>query len=132
MEINDALYSYLSTYAGLSALISTRIYPDILPQSPTVPAITYQSISKVREHLFRADSTLVKSRYQFSCFGNTRSSSKAVAKQIRFALQNYSGTMGGTGGVIVNAVEIDGEDDNYESDTKLYSTMLDFLIWHEE
>jgi len=124
MDIGEALYSYLSTYIG------TRLYPDILPQTPAYPAVTMQLISRVRDHLFRFDSTLVKSRFQFSCFGLTRTSAKVVSKQIRLALQNYSGVMGGS--VIVSAVEIDGEVDNYEMDTRVYSTMLDFLIWHEE
>ena len=130
MDIGEALYGYLSTYAGLTALISTRLYPDILPQTPTYPAVTMQLISRVRDHLFHADSTMAKSRYQFSCFGLTRTSAKVVSKQIRLALQNYSGMMGGL--VSVSAVEIDGEIDNYETDVKVYSTMLDFLIWHEE
>ncbi len=129
MEINDALFTYLSGYAGLTVLVGDRIYPDILPQKNTGSAIAYQLISRVRDHLFRQDSNMARSRYQFSAYASSRSISKAVAKQLRLALQNYTGFMNG---VNISAVEIDGEVDDYEPDTFLYSTKTDFLIWHEE
>jgi len=132
MEFNDALFSYLSIYPGLTALVGDRIYPDILPQKAITPAIAMQLISRVRVHLFQQDSDLPRSRYQFSIYALSRAISKAVAKQLRLALQNYNGVMGGPGGVTVNAVELDSEIDDYEPNTELYSTKMDFLIWHEE
>ena len=34
MHLEEALYTYLSTYAGLIALTSTRIYPKEKPAQP--------------------------------------------------------------------------------------------------
>ena len=137
MEINEALYSYLSGYAGLTALISNRIYPDILPQNTPYPAITYQKISENEIDTFNQPTTLMMPIYQFSCWGSTRSSSEAVAKQLRLAFKNYkSTTMGGAGGVSVSAVRIINRLGTYETDNDgkiiAYGTLTDFEISYQE
>ena len=38
MIIEEALVAYLTGYAGLSALIGTRLYPLRLPENPTYGA----------------------------------------------------------------------------------------------
>lgn len=132
MEIGEALYSYLSGYAGLTALVSKRIYPNKLPQKTVYPAVTYQRISGSRDHEFKTDSSLVHPVYQISCWDTSRKGADAAAKQVRLALQNYSGTMGGVGGVVVSAVLMEDEPEDYEPDTEIYSTKMDFEIWHYE
>ena len=137
MEINEALYSYLSGYAGLTALISNRIYPDILPQNTPYPAITYQKISENEIDTFNQPTTLMVPIYQFSCWGSTRSSSEAVSKQLRLAFKNYkSTTMGGAGGVSVSAVRIINRLGTYETDNDgkiiAYGTLTDFEISYQE
>ena len=132
MHINDALYSYLSTYAGLTALTSNRIYPDNLPQNPTLPAITYVQLSGNRIHAFQQDTGLTYPTYQFTCWGTSRKSAKTTATELRKALQNYNGLMGGASGVNVSGVLILDESDDFDSETKLYNTYLDFEIWHQE
>ena len=52
MHLEEALYTYLSTYAGLIALTSTRIYPEEKPQNCIMPAVVYSRISTPREHTY--------------------------------------------------------------------------------
>lgn len=137
MEINDALYSYLSGYAGLTALVSNRIYPDILPQNPSYPAITYHDVSEDEIDTFtQPTTTLMMPVYQFNCWGDTRSSSKAVAKQLRLAFKNYHGVMGGVGGVTISAIRIINRMSDFEidGDGKIiaYRTLCDFEISYQE
>ena len=39
--ISSAIYSILSTDSSVTAIVSTRIYPDILPMGADQPAIIY-------------------------------------------------------------------------------------------
>lgn len=135
MEINEALYSYLSTYAGLSALISTRIYPDILPQDPTYPAITYSDVSEDEVETFNTPNTLIGPTIQFTCWGETRASTKAVAKQLRLAFKNYSGVMAGESGLTVSAIKKINSISDIETENNriiAYKVMMDFEIWYQE
>ena len=43
MAAEDSLYTLLSGNAGVTALVSTRIYPDVLPENCTYPAIVYST-----------------------------------------------------------------------------------------
>ncbi len=132
MIIEDALYSYLSTYPGLTALISDRVYPLKRPQKIKSPALTYQKISCPRLHTFGNDPGMATPRFQFSCFAEDYNTVKNIAEQVRFALQDYSGTMGGVDGVIVGAVNLEDEVDLYEEDAEIFRVDLDFIIWHKE
>ncbi len=133
MTIEEALYSYLKGYAGLAALVSTRIYPLILPQDSTFPAVTYQRISGPRIHTMGNDPGLAYPRFQVSCWGKTYASAKAVAAQVIAALQNQRNTTwGGTGGVMVQASILESDRDLYEPDTQVYHVPVDVTIWFIE
>lgn len=132
MTINEALYGYLSGYAGLVALIATRAYSLVAPQNVTKPYVRFQRIDTPREYSHQGYSGLAHPRFQFSVFAETPESAKAVVDQVRTALQGYVGTMGGSGGVTVQAAMVVDERDNYEPDTKLYREDIDVILWHAE
>jgi len=131
MLIEEALFAHLKAHAGLSALIGTRIYPLVLPQNPTLPAITYQKISRVGERAMSSPTPRVaRARFQISCWGTSYASVKDVAEQVKAALQDYSGLMGGSGGVQVLDVNVANEQDIYEPDTGIYHLSVDVMIYH--
>jgi hypothetical protein len=137
VTIGAAVYKYLTTYAGLTALISTRVYPDVLPQSVTYPCVSFEAISEEEIESFQtASSTLIGVTYSFSCWAATRASARAISEQIRTAFKNYSGVMGGAGGVTVSAVEKISRIDStvQDSDGRIiaYLTTIDFQIWYQE
>jgi hypothetical protein len=133
MTIDEALYTYLSTYAGLISLLSTRVYPEVLPQNVIYPAIVYQQIDGDRVHVMGNDSNLANTEWQLTCWGDTITSARAIAAQLRAALQNYSGTMGGAGGVTVQRVYIQpGEASGQDAGTLRFYVRQSYLIWHEE
>ena len=133
--MDDSLYSYLSGYAGLVALVSKRIYPTIMPNNVILPAVSFQRISTERTHAFQADVALTSATYQISSWGKNDTVKKgyahadAVSKQVRAALQNYSGTMGST---TVNAVLLIGELTDYDTATETYAVHQDYEIWYQE
>lgn len=129
MRLEQAVFNRLSTYASLMALVSTRIYPLALPQNGTYPAVTYFRVSSPRIRTFGTNLG-ASTRLQVSCWARSYLAAKGVADQVIAALDGFSGTLGGVGGVPVLALDLDNETDIYEPETGLYHVPLDFTIWH--
>jgi len=138
MNIDEALFTHLSTTAGITALVGTRIYPIVMPPGVALPAISLQKISMERTHAFRQDAAITRASFQISSWAKTDAVKKgyahaqACAAAVRAALQNYSGTMGGIGGIVVDAVLIENEMDDYDSASETYVVHQDFEIWFQE
>lgn len=127
--IEEAINSRLAGYAGLSALVSTRVYPVIAAQGATLPYIVHSRISGVRESAMGSDTGVARTRVQVSSYGSTYSSAKNVAKQARLALQRYSGTIGSDE---ILAIFVENDIDLYEEDTRLYHVATDYLVSYRE
>jgi hypothetical protein len=128
-DITEALYEKLSTTAGLTSLVSTRIYPDLMPQSPTLPAVTYQMISNVREERHRGQTGDSRPRFQLTCWAATALAAAAVAAQVRLAVMAMSGTIES---VVISGVWNAGESRGYEPDTQRYFAAVDVFVAHKE
>lgn len=124
--IEETIYSRLSGFAGLTALVSTRIYPIILPQGVTYPAVTYQRISaEARESCMVDDVGLVRTRFQMTAWSETFKGARTISEQLRQALQRWK-TSGVQGTYIL------GEYDLYDPDSLKYGAAIDAQVVHEE
>lgn len=138
MELNESLYSYLTSVSALAALVGTRIYPDkaIEKVSYIYPYITYEFVSENEVDTFTQQNTgLINSTYQFDVWAKSRASARDVAKQLRKAFKNLKGQIGGTGGVTLSAVnKVSHTTDVEEKDGIViaYRDMQEFEIWHYE
>ena len=135
--LEAALYTRLSGYAGLTALVGTRIYPNIAPQSVQSPFVTYSRISTTRESAMGADTGLVHVRVQVDCWAAAGPNDdgyadvKAVAAQVRAALQRYDATVGS---VVIQDIMLDSEQDLFDAadPVRYHRTSLDFMVHHLE
>lgn len=130
--VEEAVKARLAAVAGVTALISTRVYPVKLPQSATLPAVTYQRVSTIRENAMGADPGVARTRLQVTSAATSYSALKGVTEAVRAALQRYSGTIGG---VVVLDVFLDNETDLFgeeENDAGVYLTAQDFIVIHRE
>ncbi len=129
MHIEEAFSAYLLAYAGLTALIGARLYPEELPQDEDLPAVTFQCISDVKLHSLTEQLGLEQPNYQFTAYANTRLSARSVAEQIKAALCDYSGTMSG---VTVQYIELQTELSSLVSTSdgtvSMHTVDLDFQI----
>lgn len=125
MTIEADLYTRLSGFAGLTALVSTRIYPLVIPQDGALPAVAYQRISAIRTSSMGEDDGIVRARFQVTVWDTTFDSIRAVAEQIRQALQRYT-----TSGI--QAIYFLNETDLYDPETLEYGSALDFEVCYEE
>ena len=132
MIIEEALVTYLTGYAGLTALIGTRVHPLRLPETPTYGAVTYQRISAPRIQSHTGSSALAFPRFQFDCYATTYLGAKRVAEQLRLALDGFKGTMGGATGVAVGSSLSQSDRDFYDPATRTWRVSIDFIIGHTE
>lgn len=136
MSIETDVIAYLKNDGTLMALvgngdspITCRIYPLVLPQNYTAPAVTYQRISGPRVHHLAGAAGRAVPRFQFDIYGASYSSARAAADALRSALDGYSGTMGSTA---VGAVMLRNDFDGYTDDTQSWRVTMDFTISHVE
>ena len=131
MRIEQAIFNRLSTFAGLTALVGARIYPVRLPTRPDYPAISYFRVSRAANRTFGGNTPSASPRLQFDCWAKTYTGVKAIADQVIAALEGFSGTLGGPGGVDVQAIYLENEmDSDFEDSADLYHTILEFTVWH--
>lgn len=123
------LYSRLSGYAGLTALVSTRVYPNVAPQNVTVPFVTYRRVSSVRDSGFGADTGTVTDRFQFDAYATTYSGVRDIVEQLRAALQRWTTA----GPPVVEGVFLETTLETFEAEPALlHHAITDFRIHYQE
>ena len=128
-DLEMVLVDRLTTYADLLSLISTRVYPMILPQKPTLPAVTYQRIDGPREHGMTEEQDMAHLRIQIDSWAETKADAKGVAAEIMNALERWTDTA--TSPVILDSF-LDNDESSYEPDTNIHRIRQDWIIWHRE
>jgi len=126
--LEKAIFTRLSTDAGITALAGNRIYPQILPQNPTLPAITYFRVSTTKPYAQSNSVNIAQARLQISCWAETYSVMKSLVEAVRKSLDGFSG--------VVNGIQITSYlntcYDLYDDDTGIYHGIVDFKIFYEE
>lgn len=115
MSAETEVYAALSGHAGLTAIVSTRIYPDVLPEKTIYPAVVFsrESTNPIRSisgHYFGADVSL-----QVGCWGNTRTEADAAGTQAEAAL-------------IASGMFPRGKNSGYDPETDLYASIIEVEI----
>lgn len=128
-DFENAVRTRLTEHAGTTALIGTRAWYGALPQDATFPACSVQQISAPRISAMGADVDKVESRQQVRACAKTRAGAKALADQVRAALQRFSGTVAS---VVIHDCFLVDESPEYEDATKVYAVRFDFKVWGTE
>ena len=130
MSIESVIYDRLSGHAGLSALVSTRVYPNVAPQNVTVPFVTYRRVSALRESGYGEDIGIVTSRFQIDMYATTYSGVRAIAEQVRAATQRYRAS--GTDPEVIDTF-IENELETFEAEPALlHHAVTDIRIHYRE
>ena len=127
--IEEAIRTRLTSYAGVTALASTRTYPLVLPQGVTLPAIRYQKIDAEREHMMGSDSGVVGALFQVDSYAADPLAAKNLAAQVKAALSRYRDTVGD---VVIQDVLLEGESEHFEDKVRMYRERQDYLVFYLE
>lgn len=122
MTIAALLFQALTNDLGVAALVGTRVYPLMLPQQATLPAIRYQRISNSPQE---GTSTLRESRWQIDGWATTYLAVQTLAAAIKAAIEDYSDTDQTPS---IRWSRIVGESDDYDPETKTYNVSFDVIF----
>jgi hypothetical protein len=127
------MVSWLGSQAAISNSVGSRIYPQELPQRPTLPAITYNQVSAVRVRDLSGPAHKSRTRVSFSCWANTFLQAHQIADALRQTLDDFYGTSWGD--VEVGHISLDNEFDLFEEEAGtvgIYRVVQDYIIAHLE
>lgn len=122
MSTESDLVDALEADAAVAARFGDRIYPDRMPDNPTLPCIVYQRISTVPDVDLDAV-TNTAARFQIDVWAKTRLETVDGAAEIHAAL-NYTAP-----GTAIDRILPDGWRDLYDDTAQLYRRSLDFLVF---
>jgi len=134
MAVEKALRSILMNDAAVHNLVADRIFPIVRREGSALPAITYQQISGVRDHVFEGPSGFVESRFQINCWASTYEQADTLADAVRSVLDGYDGT---SEGVVIKCIHLIDEGDmpSLLADNEalnFHGKRLDIMIWFDE
>jgi len=130
MNCEAAIYGILSGDATLTALVSTRIYPEAAPQNAANPCIVYSESTPEFNDNKSGVSHLDVNLVQVDIYASTISVRNTIGARVRTLLDRYSGT--------VNSINIQSmqcvysfktwEFENDKEDKKIYRQTFDFRV----
>jgi len=93
--IGKALYGKLSATAAVTALVSTRIFPDMATQDATYPFIVYTNDATQPTDVKDSTSPLDVVTMSVMIYSNSYSQAQDIAAAVRTALDRMTGTVQG-------------------------------------
>jgi len=117
------LYAMLQTYATITSLVGTRIYPVKLAEKVELPAIVTNRITTTPMYTHSGVSDLSSKFYQLRTWAKTHEAAVDLADIVEGILSGYNGGMGSR---IMGAVFLLNRIDGYDPETRMGSQILDF------
>lgn len=121
--IQQAMYESLGGFAGISALVGARVYPDIAPQDVARPFVVWQEINTEQMNSLAGSvesGGLTNYLIEATCWAATGAGARNLDAQVRAAM--IAATQ-------FKSVLSDGQSLGFDPDTKLYGYQSDFSVW---
>lgn len=126
MSLETELKSYLRSYAGLVALISTRTYLNKAPQQVIAPYCVFRKAGNERMYSHQGFSSLSKAQIEVNCYAETYLQAKAVADQVTAVMEAWPDANSS----VQSAFQTDEQDLTFEDSTELHHILLDFAVMY--
>ena len=94
-DISQAVFEYLKTRDEIVGRVGDRIYPIVLPQNASLPAIVYSPVLANYDSELQGDTGYVRQTMQFVCHDTTYKKSRELSRMVKRAFQDYHGDMCG-------------------------------------
>ena len=132
-DSDKALAHYLKLDNTLDGYIAERIYPIALPESVTLPAVTYQVISTTAIQAHGTASELPRHRYQIAAWAGTYAGAAQVADRVKVLLDGYRGSWG-TAAYLTDIEHclFTDQRDFKDPDTGLFQRQQDFFVMYQK
>jgi hypothetical protein len=87
------LYELITQNAGVSALVSNRIYFILQPKGTSVPSIVLSIIATGDTYSFKGASGLRAALIQVDAYASNYYDARATSRAVRLLLENYAGNL---------------------------------------
>jgi hypothetical protein len=128
------LFSFVTGDAPTAALIGTRLFPNLLPESTLNNwpgcSVVYKTLTNERHQSQDGDSKLSATGIQFDAYSRARPDAKAVMDTLAALFMNFKGSIG-PGLTPVGAIIFQHEADGYESETRLFRATVEYTFWNQ-
>lgn len=105
------LYQRLTSQTAVSSLIGTRVYPILAPAGTPLPLVVYQRTGVDRPQSLAGNVGNPVVTLQLTTYGTSYTSVKNIARQVRLAIDGWTGT---TAGVTIQRTTLTGEADGVD------------------
>ena len=102
MNEGRAIYTILTENAGVSAVVGSRVYPQVAAQGAAFPFVVYVLQDNTHSDTKSGVSTLDEIRYDIVAAAETYSELSSLTERIRLALDRYTGTVSG---IVVDSIQ---------------------------
>lgn len=126
MTLADGIFALLSGESTISAIVADRVYPLLVPEGVTLPAMTFQFPAGRSYPTFKT-SGLQMLRMQVDVFGETYEDANAGREALRKFLNGYQGTL--ADGTKLQNVDLMAPGDTYEEYPRQFRCILEFYLY---
>jgi len=130
MTISAAMRQLILTLGDVSALVGSRVYVLMLPQSFTPPAVRVQRIDESEPMHLRGRDELRRARVQVDSVGSGGSVAEDVDAAIHAGLRGYQGTVGDIDIHLIEPVTVRSMYDAAE--LKQYKVARDYYVHYRD
>jgi hypothetical protein len=124
VSLGTAIYGRLSADAGVAALVGDRVYPTLLPQPSTFPAVTYAMVGSPWQTA-QDGSRIRTPRYRLVCWAKSYDEADAVGAAVAAALHLWRDPPD------VDPALVDDETEDREAETGLFRRDIEVVIWRK-
>lgn len=105
------LYQRLTSQTAVFTLVGTRVYPILAPAGTPLPLVVYQRTAVERPQSLAGNVGNPVVTLQLTTYGTSYTGVKNIARQIRLAVDGWTGT---TSGVTIQRSTLTGEADGVD------------------
>jgi hypothetical protein len=126
MSLELGLHALVAADASVAALVSTRIFPVVVPNGTEYPAMSYMSVSADPTEFALDNTATYTKRIQFDLSARDYPTVKQLETALTALLDGYSGTLSNNVRVINS--EAGFVVDDYTPDAFDFRTIVEFSI----
>lgn len=137
MKAETVIKTRLGAFAGVTALVSDRVYPGALPQDAVLPAIVFKRISSRDLKGAHSNPGISYVTLQVICVGAKEAPQDdvlALAEQVRQALDRYGNVYNGlvVGGVLLFDIQRGSSAADYDEALDAHVISTDYIVNHKD
>jgi len=123
MKVGAAIYSLLVNDSAVSAIVGTRIYPELAEEGAAAPYVVYSVVSNTPSDT-KDGSPIDEAQLEIFSVGNTYAAANDLADKVRAALDRKSQIVVGT--VTVQSIHYTNEVVEVSDKRDLYISVQDY------